>query len=190
MTKHIALAALLALAVAAPAAADSGGVITPQNSPSATAPLHQKRLSAVERQRQRLDHPKTTVAPNSDLDVKITFDQVLRSCCAPANLVVSGTMKNVTDRPIDYVKVYLTFEDHDGQVVYAEGVYNKKAISLEDDAMAEKIYNEKPHFVPIPPGGSDEFTVSALMPWVPPYSKIELISVPTQGESALRVGSR
>ena len=170
MTKHVAIAALLALALTGAARAESGKWVATQDR---TVEPANGALPA--------DHPKAQAAPSKDLKVKITFDQVLRSCCAPATLVVSGTVTNVSNHPIDYIRFYLSFEDDDGNIVYAETSYNKKAVSLNDDQMAMKIFNEKPHFETIPPGGSDTFSVSTLMPWVPPFTRLEVVTNPVRG---------
>ncbi|HEY6395626.1 MAG TPA: hypothetical protein VIX12_09425, partial [Candidatus Binataceae bacterium] len=102
--------------------------------------------------RARNDHPLTQVVNNKDLKVDITADRIMRSCCMPPNLVVSGKVTNLGARPIDYVKLILSFEDKDGKIVHAENVYNMKAVSLGDDEQVQKILNEKPHFQPLMPG--------------------------------------
>src|SRR3984957_18949467 len=51
----------------------------------------------------RYDHPKTQVVPNDQLQVVVTRDVIMHSCCMPPNLVVSGKITNTSDKQIDYV---------------------------------------------------------------------------------------
>lgn len=125
------------------------------------------------------DHPKTEPIANRDLKVAITTDQILRSCCRPPDLVVTGKVTNVSSRPIDYVRLLFAFEDEDGRVLHAESIYNHAAESMNDDEQVQAILKEKPHFTPIPPGGSDTFTMMIPVILLPRFSKVELYSNPT-----------
>jgi len=122
------------------------------------------------------DHPKTQVAPNDQLQVVVTDDVIMRSCCMPPHLVVGGKITNVSDRPIDYVRLHFAFEDHNGKVLHAESLYNYHAESLADDAYVQKVLNEKPHFEPIRPGQSDIFRFTIPCSELPAFSKVELFS--------------
>src|SRR5713101_4062599 len=64
----------------------------------------------------RYDHPKTQVVPNDQLQVVVTRDVIMHSCCMPPNLVVSGKITNKGDKPIDYVRLHFAFEDKDGKI--------------------------------------------------------------------------
>src|SRR5215813_6918674 len=66
------------------------------------------------------DHPLTKVVANKDIKVVVTTDAIMRSCCMPPNLVVSGKVTNTTDRPIDYVHLIFSFQDKDGKVLHTE----------------------------------------------------------------------
>ncbi len=122
------------------------------------------------------DHPMTEPVSNQNLKVDITYDKVLRSCCADPDLVVSGRVTNLTARPIGYIRFLFAFEDEHGNVLHAESAFNSQAKTLGDDAEVARILDEKPHFTPIPPGGSDTFTMDAPLPILPRFSKVELYS--------------
>jgi hypothetical protein len=125
---------------------------------------------------RRYDHPKTQVVPNDQLDVVVTRDVIMHSCCMPASLVVAGRITNVSDKPIDYVRLHFAFEDQNGKVLHGESLYNHHAESLADDAYVQKILNEKPHYSPILPGKSDTFAFSISCTELPVFSKVELFS--------------
>src|SRR5277367_5497251 len=67
---------------------------------------------------RRYDHPKTEVVPNDQLEVKVTRDVIMHSCCMPPSLVVSGKITNISDRPIDYVRLHFAFEDKSGKILH------------------------------------------------------------------------
>ncbi len=123
------------------------------------------------------DHPLTQVVPNQNVKVQITTDTIVRSCCMPPQLVVAGSITNVSSKPIDYVKLIFAFEDGDGRVLHTESLYNEKAASLNDDAELQRVLNEKPHFTVLPPGASDKFSFGVPTTLLPRCSKIELVSV-------------
>jgi hypothetical protein len=124
------------------------------------------------------DHPKTEPISNRELKVAITTDQIMRSCCRPPDLVVSGKVTNVSPQPVNYVRFLFAFEDEDGKVLHAESVYNRAAESLSDDEQVQAILKEKPHFTPIPPGGTDTFTMVIPVILLPRFAKVELYSNP------------
>ncbi len=124
----------------------------------------------------RYDHPKTQVVPNDQLQVVVTSDAIMHSCCMPPNLEVSGKITNISNRPIDYVRLHFAFEDQNGKVLHGESLYNHRAESLSDDAYVQKILNEKPHFEPLLPGQSDTFGFSISCTELPVFSKVELFS--------------
>ena len=78
--------------------------------------------------------PATTRTPGR----LVTHDVIMRSCCMPPNLVVSGKITNTSDKPIDYVRLHLRFEDKSGKILHGESLYNHHAESLADDAYVEK----------------------------------------------------
>ena len=94
----------------------------------------------------------------------------------PPNLVVSGKITNLSDRPIYYVRLHFAFEDPNGKILHGESLYNHHAESLADDPNIQKILNEKPHFDPILPGQSDTFGFSISCTELPVFSKVELFS--------------
>ncbi len=122
------------------------------------------------------DHPLTQVVANKDVKVVVTTDAIMRSCCMPPNLVVSGKVTNTSDRPIDYVHLVFSFEDKGGKVLQAESMYNEKAESLNDDPEVQRVLGEKPHFTPLKPGESDNFRFSIPYPMLPNFTKVELFS--------------
>lgn len=124
----------------------------------------------------RYDHPKTQVVPNDQLKVVVTRDVIMHSCCMPPSLVVSGKITNVSDKPIDYVRLHFAFEDNSGKILHGESLYNHHAESLSDDPYIQKILNEKPHFDPILPGQTDSFGFSISCTELPVFSKVELFS--------------
>jgi len=124
----------------------------------------------------RYDHPKTQVVPNDQLNVVVTRDVIMHSCCMPPSLVVAGKITNVSGKPIDYVRLHFAFEDQSGKVLHGESLYNHHAESLADDAYIQKLLNEKPHFDPIQPGKSDTFAFSISCTELPVFSKVELFS--------------
>ena len=124
----------------------------------------------------RYDHPKTQVVPNDQLQVVVTRDVIMHSCCMPPNLVVSGKITNTSNKPIDYVRLHFAFEDKNGKILHGESLYNHHAESLADDPYVEKILNEKPHYDPILPGHSDTFGFSISCSELPVFSKVELFS--------------
>ena len=79
---------------------------------------------------RRYDHPKTQVVPNDQLQVVVTRDVIMHSCCMPPNLVVAGKITNTSDKPIDYVHLHFAFEDKNGKILHGESLYNHHAESL------------------------------------------------------------
>jgi hypothetical protein len=125
---------------------------------------------------RRFDHPMTQVVPNDQLQVVVTRDVIMHSCCMPPNLVISGKITNVSNKPIDYVRLHFAFEDKSGKVLHGESLYNHHAESLSDSEYVQKVLNEKPHFDPILPGHSDTFGFSISCTELPEFSKVELFS--------------
>jgi hypothetical protein len=165
MKKFVAITAVLAFSVASAAFAGTRVGVKNSEQAAAEADMH-----------ARYDHPKTQVVPNDQLKVVVTRDVIMHSCCMPPSLVVSGKITNVTDRPIDYVRLHFAFEDPNGKVLHGESLYNHQAASLADDANIQKILNEKPHFDPILPGQSDTFAFAVSCSELPVFSKVELYS--------------
>jgi hypothetical protein len=126
------------------------------------------------------DHPKTEAIKTPGLKIAINTDRIIRSCCRPPDLVVSGHVTNVSQRPVNYIRFLFAFEDEDGKVLHAESVYNHKAESLSDDEEVERILKEKPHFTPIGPGDSDTFTMAIPLPLLPKFAKVEMFSNDTR----------
>ena len=165
MKKLIAIAALVAFGAAGAALAGTRVEIKDSDQARAEATMH-----------ATYDHPRTQVVPNDQLQVVVTDDLIMRSCCMPPHLIVGGKITNVSDRPIDYVRLHFAFEDRNGKVIHGESLYNHHAESLSDDAYIQKILNEKPHFEPIRPGQSDTFRFSIPCIELPTFSKVELFS--------------
>jgi hypothetical protein len=126
------------------------------------------------------DHPKTEAISNPGLRIAINTDRIIRSCCRPPDLVVSGHVTNVSQQPVNYVHFVFAFENEDGKVIHAESVYNHQAESLSDDEEIERILKEKPHFTPIMPGGSDTFVMTVPLPLLPKFAKVEMFSNDTR----------
>jgi hypothetical protein len=124
----------------------------------------------------RYDHPKTVVVPNDEVQVEVTRDVIMRSCCMPPSLVVGGKITNLSDKPINYVRLHFAFEDKDGKILHGESLYNHHAESLADDAYIQKLLNEKPHYDPILPGHSDTFGLTVSCNELPRFTKVELFS--------------
>ncbi len=141
----------------------------------------EKALQAAD-MHKRYDHPRTQVVRNDDLKINITTDQIMYSCCMPANLVVAGKITNVSPRPIDYVRLNFAFEDSKGKVLHAESLFNHKAESMSDDENTQRILNEKPHFDALQPGQSDTFAFSVSCIELPSFSKVELFSTEMKPE--------
>jgi hypothetical protein len=120
------------------------------------------------------DHPMTQVQQVKDVHVIISTDKIMRSCCMPPNLVVTGKVTNTDSHPIDYVKLVFSFEDDHGKIVHAETVYNSQAVTMDEDAEVSRILNEKPHFDPLKPGATDHFAFSIPMPMLPRFAKVTL----------------
>ena len=126
------------------------------------------------------DHPKTEAIGNPDLKIAITTDRIMRSCCRPPDLVVSGKITNASGAPINYVRILFAFEDENGKVLHAESTYNHSAVSLGDDEEMEQILKEKPHFTPLKPGETDSFAMSVPLPMLPKFAKVEMFSNDTR----------
>ncbi len=156
----------LTVAIFAVASTALAGITVSQSS------LQSRREAQLHRM---YDHPLARVVQVKDVNVKVTTDKIMHSCCMPPHLVVAGDVVNVDTHPIDYVKFIFNFEDKNGKVVHSETVYNHLAASMNDDAEVMRILKEKPHFVPIAPGGSDHFAMSILTPMLPAYSKVRVI---------------
>ncbi|MGH7949060.1 MAG: FxLYD domain-containing protein [Candidatus Binataceae bacterium] len=124
--------------------------------------------------KERYDHPIAKVAANDSVKIDVTTDAIMRSCCVPPNLVISGNVTNISGQPIDYALLTFSFRDKDGKVVFSESIYNEKAASLLNDAEVQAILNEKPHFEPIPPGASDVFAYGVPMTVLPKYESVRL----------------
>jgi hypothetical protein len=165
MKKLITIAILVAFAAANTAFAGTRVNIKDSEDAAAEADMH-----------RRYDHPKTQVVPNDQLQVVVTRDVIMHSCCMPPNLVVAGKITNTSDKPIDYVRLHFAFEDKHGKILHGESLYNHHAESLADDPYIQKILNEKPHYDPIMPGQSDTFGFSISCTELPVFSKVELFS--------------
>ena len=126
------------------------------------------------------DHPKTEAIRNSALNIRITTDRIIRSCCRPPDLVVAGHVTNASAQPINYIHILFAFEDEDGRVLHAESTYNHEAVSMSDDEEIEEILKEKPHFTPLKPGDSDTFSMSVPLPMLPKFAKVEMFSTDTR----------
>lgn len=126
------------------------------------------------------DHPKTEAISHPGLKIAINTDRIMRSCCRPPDLVVSGHVTNVSQSPINYIRFLFAFEDEDGKVLHAESVYNHRAESLSDDEEIARILKEKPHFTPIKPGDTDTFTMAIPLPLLPKFDKVEMFSNDTR----------
>jgi hypothetical protein len=122
------------------------------------------------------DHPRTVIADNKDIKVAVTTDAIMRSCCMPPNLVISGKVTNLSDHPIDFVHLVFSFEDKKGKVLQAETLYNEKAESMNDDPEVQRVLGEKPHFTPLKPGETDGFRFSIPYPMLPNYDRVELFA--------------
>jgi hypothetical protein len=165
MKKLIAIATLLAFSAASTAFAGTRVQIKDSEDAAAEADMH-----------ARYDHPLTQVVPNDQLKVVVTRDVIMHSCCMPPSLVISGRITNISERPIDYVRLHFAFEDKSGKILHGEGLYNHHAESLDDSEYVQKVLNEKPHFDPILPGHSDDFRFSISCTELPVFSKVELFS--------------
>jgi len=165
MKKFIAVAIFLALGASSIAFAATRVQIKDSEDAAAEADMH-----------RRYDHPKTQVVANDQLNVVVTRDVIMHSCCMPPSLVVAGKITNVSNKPIDYVLLHFAFEDANGKVLHGESLYNHHAESLADDAYVQKLLNEKPHYDPIAPGKSDTFAFSISCTELPVFSKVELFS--------------
>lgn len=165
MKRLIVIATLLALGAAGTAISGTRVAIKDSEQVRRDADMH-----------ARYDHPKTQVVKNDDLKIDIMRDQIMHSCCMPPNLVVTGKITNVSQRPIDYVRLNFAFEDKSGKVLHAESMFNHKAESMSDDESVARILNEKPHFEPLLPGQTDTFGFSISCTELPMFSKVELFS--------------
>jgi hypothetical protein len=165
MKKLIAIATFIAFGAASASFAGTRVEIKDSEQARAVADMH-----------ARYDHPKTQVVPNDQVQVVITTDAIMHSCCMPPNLVVAGKITNRSSQPIDYIHLHFAFEDKDGKVLHGESLYNHKAESMSDDENVQKILNEKPHFEPILPGQTDTFGFSISCTELPEFSKVELFS--------------
>jgi hypothetical protein len=165
MKKLIAVAIFLAFAAASVTFAGTRVEIKDSEQAAQEADMH-----------RRYDHPKTEVVPNDQVEVVVTRDVIMHSCCMPPSLVVGGKITNISGKPIDYVHLHFAFEDKNGKILHGESLYNHHAESLSDDPYIQKILNEKPHFDPILPGKSDTFGFSVSCTELPVFSKIELYS--------------
>jgi hypothetical protein len=132
--------------------------------------------SSGEREHRLNDHPLAQPVASHDVKIEIVHDRILRSCCRPPDLVVSGKVVNVTPRAIGYVRILIAMKDGDGHVVYAEDTYNHGAVTLFEDPEIAKILNEKPHADPIAPGASDTFVFSIPMPMIPRYKSTQVLA--------------
>jgi hypothetical protein len=165
MKKLIAVATFLAFGAAGIAFAGTRVPIKDTEQAAAEADMH-----------RRFDHPMTQVVPSDQLEVKITRDVIMHSCCMPPSLVVSGKITNVSDQPVDWVHLHFAFEDKAGKILHGESLYNHRAASLGDDVNIQRILNEKPHYDPIQPGQTDTFGFSVSCTELPSFSKVELFS--------------
>lgn len=162
-----ALAVAMLLVAYATTAAYAGTMVN--TGPATDDPAHKADL------KERYDHPIAQVAANDTVKIDIKADAIMRSCCMPPNLIISGNVTNVGGQPIDYALLTVSFRDKDGKVVYAESIYNEKAASLgADDAEVQAILSEKPHFEPIRPGASDTFSYGIPLTIVPKYESVQL----------------
>jgi acyl-CoA hydrolase len=161
-----ALAVAMLLVAYATTAAYAGTMVN--TGPVTNDPAHKADL------KERHDHPIAQVAANDTVKIDIKADAVMRSCCMPPNLLISGNVTNVGGQPIDYALLTFSFRDKDGKVVYAESIYNEKAASLANDAEVQVILNEKPHFEPLRPGASDTFSYGVPLTIVPKYESVKL----------------
>jgi len=133
----------------------------------------------------RIDHPLAQPVANQDVGIEITHDDVLRSCCAPPNLVVSGKVHNLTPHPIDYVRLAIVMKDAGGHVVHNEDTYNHGAVTLFEDPEIAKLLNETQHADPLAPGASDTFVFVIPMPLLPRYKSVAVSAADVVRESPI-----
>ncbi len=131
-------------------------------------------------------HPLAEVVANPQVKIDITSDSVLRSCCRPPDLIVSGKVTNIASRPIKYVRLVITMRDADGRAVYSEDTYNHGAITLFEDPQIAKLLNEKPHFDPIAPGAKDSFVFAIPLPLIPSYKSAAISANATRGATTAK----
>jgi hypothetical protein len=170
--KKLTLAAAVLLASNMISTVYAGSMVN--TGPTIKDPAHEADL------KKRYDHPLTQTVSTETVKVDINMDTIMRSCCAPPNLVVAGKVTNVGDQAIDFVKLTFSFEDNSGKVLYAESIYNEKAASLQNDAELQALLNEKPHFEVLPPGAGDKFTFSIPMTMLPKYDRVSLLITQTK----------
>ncbi|MGH7863943.1 MAG: hypothetical protein ACREQB_03065 [Candidatus Binataceae bacterium] len=164
--RRIVLAAVTLVVTCATATGYAGTMVN--TGPVSDNPAHKADL------KERYDHPIAQVAANDAVKIDVTTDAIMRSCCAPPNLVISGKVTNAGGQPIDYALLTFSFRDKGGTVVFSESIYNQKAASLLDDPEVQAILNEKPHFDPLPPGTSDVFSYLVPMNALPQYASVRL----------------
>ena len=118
------------------------------------------------------ERPIAEIAQNQDVKIAITNDIVLRSCCKPPDLLVSGKLTNITSHPIDYVRLIIAMKDSKGRVVYTEDTHNRGAVTMFEDPQVAKLLNDKPHFDPIAPGAGDTFQFNIPLIVVPRFKSV------------------
>ncbi len=126
-------------------------------------------------------HPLAQPVANPEVRIEITSDDVLRSCCKPPDLIVSGKVTNLASRPINYIRLVITMRDAGGRTVYSEDTYNHGATTLFEDPQIARLLNEKPHFDPIAPGSTDSFIFSIPMPLIPRYKSAAISANAVRG---------
>jgi hypothetical protein len=123
---------------------------------------------------RRHDHPKPALIANPEVQFEVTYDQILRSCCRPPDLVVEGKVTNTSSKTIDYIKMEMLFRGTDGKIVYRDNAYNRRAVTLGEDEETRRILGDTPHFDPLPPGATDTFAFDIPLILVPYYKTVDL----------------
>ncbi len=118
------------------------------------------------------ERPIAEIAENQDVKIAITINTVLRFCCKPPDLLVSGKLTNITSHPIDYVRLIIAMKDSKGRVVYTEDTHNRGAVTMFEDPQIAKVLNDKPHFDPIAPGAGDAFQFNIPLTAVPGFKSV------------------
>lgn len=163
------VAGVLTLGIAAAGYAESAPPLQP-------LPLAQRTRYFI---RTTHDHPLAQVVPNREVKVVVTSDAIVHTCCMPPWLLVSGSITNETNRTFKFVKLVFSFRNASGKTVFTDSEYNHLAVSMNDGPEVQRILKEKPHFIPLAPGGSDTFSYQIPTPDLPQYASVEVTSKPT-----------
>ena len=139
----------------------------------------------VERYHREMEPRPPQIIANPEVKIDLAQGHVFRSCCRPPDYSMMGKVTNVSNHPIDYVRLVMVFKDRNGKIIHTEDAYNSKAVTMGEDAEVAKVLGDKPHFERLAPGGADSFQFLFPLYMAGPFTSSDLVASDIPRDSAV-----